>query len=82
MNNKQEKTISSMLMNNIHYLNKRPILTLCLLAVIITDFIWLNYANFFSSGILTYFEYRPFEAGFIVFIAISVMVFLVKKVDR
>ena len=82
MNNNQEKTISQMVMDKIHYLNKRPILTLCLLGVIIADFIWLSYVNFFDSGILTYFEYRPLEASSIVCVAIAIMIFLVKKVDK
>jgi len=81
MNNNQEKTISQMVMDKFHYLNKRPILTLCLIGVIIADFIWLSYANAFSS-LLTYFENYPLEAGFIVCVGIAIMVLLVKKVDK
>lgn len=76
------KTVSKMFMSIIDYLNKRPALSLSIVVVIILDFIWLSYANFFSSGILTYFEYRPLEAGAIVSVAIIAIVLLVKKVDR
>jgi len=69
-------------MGIVTYLNNRPILSLAIVIVIALDFVWLSYANFFSSGILTYFEYRPFEAGTIVLVAVAAIVLLVKKVNK
>ncbi|WP_369922126.1 hypothetical protein AB8E32_08195 [Marinomonas polaris] len=78
----EDKTISQMSMSVINYFNKRPILSLSIVVVIVLDIIWLNYANFFDSGILTYFEYRPQEAGSITLVGIIAIVFLIKKVDK
>lgn len=79
---KENKTISQMFMGIINHLNQRPILTLAIVLTVILDYIWLSYANFFDSGVLTYFEYRPFEAGVIVFVAIIAIVIQVKKFDK
>tara|TARA_Y100001937_G_scaffold126475_1_gene195847 strand:- start:758 stop:1000 length:243 start_codon:yes stop_codon:yes gene_type:complete len=79
---KENKTISQMVMGVINHLNQRPILTLAIVVTLILDFIWLSCANFFKSGVLTYFEYRPFEAGSIVLVAIITIMILVRKLDK
>ncbi|WP_019029216.1 hypothetical protein [Colwellia piezophila] len=79
---KENKTISQMFMGIINHLNQRPILTLAIVVTLILDFVWLSYANFFKSGVLTYFEYRPFQAGSIVLVAIITIVVLLKKLDK
>ena len=76
------KTLSSMFMGVVHYLNKRPVLSLLIVVTCLADFALLSYANSFESGLWTYFEYRPFEAGAIVSIAVALIFVLVKKVDR
>lgn len=79
MTNENNKSISEMIMGIINHLNKRPILSLLIFITIVADIIWLNYANFFSSGLWAYLEYRPLEAGAIVGVAVVVIVMLVKK---
>lgn len=82
MPNENNKSVSDMAMGIINHLNKRPLLSLLIFFTIVADVIWLNYVNFFDSGLWTYFEYRPIEAGGIVCVAIAVIVVLIKKIDK
>lgn len=82
MADREGKTVAGMSKSFLGYLNKRPVLTFLIILTVILDIIWLEYANLFNSGLLTYFEYRPFEAGTIVALALILIGIFVKKVNR
>lgn len=76
------KRLIAVLIYSVNYLNKRPKLSFLILLTVIANILWLNYVNYYSSGIITYIKRQTFEAGISIAVAVVVIFILIKKVNK